>query len=169
MSEKIMIGCFIVVFILFLFIAVALIPNSPRIIGILEQQKRVEQIITDSNRLSFQDAEAEPNKARIFPVRESLGIFVVTAYCPCEKCCGKWADRITASGYIIQTGDKFCAADPMIPFGKVLDIPGYGVVPVLDRGGKIRGTKLDVYFDSHKDALKWGKQELEIFCWVEGE
>ena len=32
----------------------------------------------------------------------------------------------------------------MIPFAKVLDIEGYGIVPVLDRGGAIKGNKIDV-------------------------
>ncbi|NIU84285.1 MAG: hypothetical protein GWN64_12635, partial [Candidatus Thorarchaeota archaeon] len=31
----------------------------------------------------------------------------VTAYCPCSKCCGKYADGITASGHKIQPGDAF--------------------------------------------------------------
>ena len=93
----------------------------------------------------------------------------VTAYCPCPKCCGEYSDGITASGYIIQPDNKFCAADPIIPFGKVLDIPGYGIVPVLDRGGKIKGNKIDVFYSTHEEALIWGNQELEIFCWVEGE
>jgi len=102
-------------------------------------------------------------------VRQSLGIFIVTAYCPGECCCGDDADGITACGWKINIGDKFCAADPMIPFLKVLDIEGYGIAPVLDRGGKIKGNKLDVFFWTHEEALKWGVQELEIFCWVQGE
>ena len=113
-------------------------------------------------------AEAESNiksQVKTGYIRRSLGIFIVTAYCPGECCCG--ADGITACGWKINTGDKFCAADPMIPFLKVLDIEGYGIAPVLDRGGKIKGNKLDVYFDTHEEALEWGIQELEIFCWVE--
>jgi len=76
---------------------------------------------------------------------------------------------MTASGRHIQPGDKFCAADSMIPFGMRFDIPGYGFVPVWDRGKDIIGRKLDVFFSTHKKALEWGRQELEIHCWVEGE
>ena len=89
----------------------------------------------------------------------------VSAYCPCEKCCGKWAfilPRRTASGHLIRPGDKFIAAPKNIPFGTMIDIPGYGCVPVLDRGGAIFGNKLDVYFDSHKAALNWGRQNLKV-------
>ena len=86
----------------------------------------------------------------------------VSAYCPCSKCCGKYADGITASGHKIKAGDKFCAADKSIPFGTMIDIPGYGKVPVLDRGGAIKDGKLDVFFHTHKRALLWGRQKLNV-------
>jgi len=98
-----------------------------------------------------------------FISKQSLGFFEVTAYCTCEKCCGKWSDGHTASGHIIQADDKFCAADPIFPFGTMLVIPGYGYVPVLDRGGAIKGNKLDVFFPTHQEALNWGRRKLEIF------
>jgi len=95
--------------------------------------------------------------------------YIVTAYCPCEKCCGKWADGITASGHAICPGDIICAADPSIPFGTRIFIPGYSAYPVriLDRGGDIKGNRLDVLFydgnlkTSHARALEWGVQYLE--------
>jgi len=87
--------------------------------------------------------------------------FRVTAYCPCKICCGK-TDGITASGHKIRPGDRFAAADRTIPFGTILDIPGYGKVPVLDRGGVIRGDSLDVFFDTHRQALNWGIKYLDV-------
>lgn len=99
------------------------------------------------------------------PVQRSpipLGEYRVTAYCSCEKCCGKWADGITACGHKIQPGERFCAAPNKIPFGTILDIPGYGKAPVLDRGGAIKGKRLDIYFDTHQEALNWGVKHLEI-------
>ena len=89
-------------------------------------------------------------------------IYNVSAYCPCELCCGAFADGVTASGHVIQPGDKFVAADKSIPFGTMLDVPGYGLVPVLDRGGAIKGNKLDLYFDTHAEALQWGRKQLQV-------
>jgi len=94
----------------------------------------------------------------------------VSAYCPCEKCCGRWAtegvnskgQRITASGHVIQPDDKFVAAPAKYPFGTIIDIPGYGKVPVLDRGGAIVGNKFDVLFHTHQEALEWGRQYLTV-------
>ncbi len=86
----------------------------------------------------------------------------VSAYCPCSLCCGIYADGITASGHVIQPGDKFVAAPKHIPFGTMIDIPGYGRVPVLDRGGAIKGDKLDVYMEHHSDAINFGRQYLQV-------
>lgn len=98
--------------------------------------------------------------------KENEEIWNISAYCPCEKCCGEYSKgkhyRQTANGYRIKPGDKLVAAPPEIPFGTVLEIPGYGRAVVKDRGGAIKGRKLDLYFDSHSEALKWGRQHLPV-------
>ncbi len=153
-NEKILTGCIITGIIGAVFMAVCLVPNGPKFVKISPsfeaetKQTRTETLASES------------------PVKRSLGFFEVTAYCPCERCCGDWSDGATASGYAIRPGDRFVAADPGIPFGKVLDVPGYGVVPVLDRGGAITGKKLDAFFPTHAEALEWGRQTIEIRCWV---
>ena len=88
--------------------------------------------------------------------------FRVTAYCPCEKCCGRFADGITASGHVIKPGDRFVAASKDMKFGTMVTIPGYGKVSVEDRGGAITDGRLDVYFDTHQEALEWGVKILEV-------
>ena len=48
-------------------------------------------------------------------------------------------------------------------FGTRLLIPGYGKGVVADRGSAIKGPhRLDVYFDSHRAARKWGRQDLDV-------
>ena len=104
------------------------------------------------------DDPTQPGKWRTIRMR-------VTAYCPCAKCCGKYADNITASGHRIQPGDVFVAADKRFPFGTIMIIDGYAdsqPVKVLDRGGAIRGNKLDVFFHKHKEALKWGVRHINV-------
>ena len=96
---------------------------------------------------------------------QSRPTFLITAYCPCEKCCGQWSDGVTASGHIIQEGDRFVAAPSTIPFGTRLSVPGYAgglYVAVLDRGGAIRGNRLDVFFDTHDEALAWGVRKFKV-------
>jgi len=103
-----------------------------------------------------------PAESRVIKESLTTETYKITAYCPCEKCCGRWADGITASGHEIQKGDKFCAADSSIPFGTILNIPEYGKVKVLDRGGVIKGNRIDVYFDTHAEALNWGVKYLAV-------
>ena len=95
---------------------------------------------------------------------------LVTAYSPDARSCGKHADGITASGYSVWTnGMKLVAADTdVLPFGSMVSIPGYDdgeVVPVLDRGGAIKGNRLDVLYATHERALQWGAQWLEVTVW----
>lgn len=90
----------------------------------------------------------------------------ITAYCPCEKCCGKYSDGITASGHRIQRGDKFVAADKYFPFGTEIIVIGYNnnePVEVLDRGGKIKGNHIDLFFPTHQKALNWGRKKGWVY------
>ncbi len=94
----------------------------------------------------------------------------VTGYCSCSRCCGRHADGKTASGYPVWiNGGKLVAADTnLLPFGTLVSIPGYAgdkPVPVLDRGGKIKGYRLDLYFPSHKQARQWGIRYLDVMVW----
>jgi 3D (Asp-Asp-Asp) domain-containing protein len=91
----------------------------------------------------------------------------VTAYCACTRCCGPNAQGITASGKrVTHNNGMFVAADTrLLPFGTKLIIPGYAndqPVEVIDRGGAIKGNKLDVYFHDHQTAREWGRQKLIV-------
>ncbi|MCP4410621.1 MAG: hypothetical protein GY807_23355, partial [Gammaproteobacteria bacterium] len=88
------------------------------------------------------------------------------AYCPCEKCCGEYADGITASGQDVNGPVRhWIAAPARYPFGTAFRIPGYNSgrpVVVLDRGGAIKGNKLDLYFPTHAEALEWGRRIITV-------
>lgn len=60
--------------------------------------------------------------------------------------------------------DGTIAADTRYyPFGTRMKIPGYGWGVVSDRGGAIKGpNRLDLYFDSHQEALKWGRRQVQV-------
>ncbi|MCZ6811129.1 MAG: 3D domain-containing protein, partial [Planctomycetota bacterium] len=104
----------------------------------------------------------------IRPVRTMA--MLVTAYSPDERSCGQFADGITASGYSVWTNAmKLAAADTsVLPFGTLVSVPGYHdsrAVPVLDRGGAIKGDRLDILFPTHEAALQWGVQHLDVTIW----
>jgi len=86
---------------------------------------------------------------------------IVTAYDPDEECCGEFADGYTSTGADAYTIGV--AVDPtVIPYGTILDIPGYGVVEADDCGGKIKKNHIDVRFTTHQEALNWGVQHLKV-------
>ncbi len=85
-----------------------------------------------------------------------LGYFTLTYYCPCTKCCGKYASGITASGTTATAG-RTIAASSQYRFGTKMIINGH-TYTVEDRGGAIKGNKIDIYVDSHQEALKLGRK-----------
>jgi len=106
-----------------------------------------------------------------------------TGYCPCGHCCGwrrNWLGRpvfasgpnkgkskkvgYTASGVRAQPGT--IAADTSIfPFGTIMYVPGYGYGIVEDRGGDIKGRRIDLYFTRHSKALAWGRVKKRVLVW----
>ena len=68
----------------------------------------------------------------------------------------------TATGTLVRHG--VIAVDPsVIPLGTRVFIPGYGEAVAEDIGHAISGNRIDVAFDTHAEALMFGRQELEIF------
>lgn len=87
------------------------------------------------------------------------GVYKVTAYCACVKCCGK-TNGITASG-ARATANHTVAAPRTFAFGTRVRIGGREYV-VEDRGGAIQGNRIDVYMNSHQEALAWGVRYLQL-------
>ena len=86
-------------------------------------------------------------------------VYKITAYCPCAKCCGKTNGK-TASGTTATAG-RTVAASSKFAFGTKLNIGGH-VYTVEDRGGAISGNKIDIFVNSHAEALAWGVRYLNV-------
>lgn len=113
----------------------------------------------------FEGSEEIENKlqSKLEKSKVGLGEFKITAYCPCEKCCGKWADGFTSSGDKATEGITIAADWSILPEGTILDIDGVGERIIQDTGGAIKGKRLDLYFEDHQAALDFGVQELEVW------
>ena len=90
---------------------------------------------------------------------------VATAYCPCVKCCGK-SDGITATGVKAKANHTIAADPNVLPYGTEI-LCGMGEFVVEDCGGAIKGNRVDFFFDTHEEAVKFGRQEFTI--WVKEE
>lgn len=78
---------------------------------------------------------------------------------------------ITYSGVKVKR-DLFStiAADlKVFPIGTILFIPGYGYGVVADKGGAIKGDKLDLYFETIHDVYhSWGKKKVDVYIVAKG-
>lgn len=87
-------------------------------------------------------------------------VMVITAYTNHDP--GMDGLGITASGEKTVEG-RTIAAPPEIPFGAQIYVPELGkTLTVTDRGGAIKGNRLDLFMENREDALQFGKQTLEV-------
>lgn len=83
-----------------------------------------------------------------------------TAYCSCEKCCGK-NDGITATGTKATEGRTIAVDPKVIPYGTEVIIDGHTYI-AEDCGGAVKGNAIDIYFDSHEEAVTFGKKTVTV-------
>ncbi len=96
-----------------------------------------------------------------------------TGYAPLDPravrgMCFSGDPRVTASGKRTEPGITV-AAPPDVPFGIWLHIEGLGWRRVDDRGGKIKGNRIDICFRTRKEAFQWGRRKVRVFfpVWLE--
>ena len=92
---------------------------------------------------------------------QSLGEFVITHYCACEKCTID-GDGITATGTKAASGRTIAVDPEVIPYGTTVIIDGHAYV-AEDCGGAIKGRRIDIFMGSHQEALKAGVKVAEVF------
>ena len=127
---------------------------------------RDKSVVEIPEEIDFEEAPAEKDE-ECAPLFVSIGFFDITAYCSCEICCGEWADGITATGTEATQG-RTIAVDPnTIPLGSSVYFVGqcgdFGEYIAEDIGGAIVGNRIDLYFDSHYEAIVWGVRRVEVF------
>lgn len=92
---------------------------------------------------------------------DSLGTYTLTAYCGCARCCGRAGAR-TSTGTVPKANHTVAVDPRVIPYGSELIINGI-TYTAEDCGSGVKGKHIDIYFDTHKEALAFGKQKAEVF------
>lgn len=90
--------------------------------------------------------------------------FIVTAYCKenYPHICNNGDVKHTAT-MTTPTSGRTIAVDPsIIPYGTSVEIEGIGIRVAEDCGGAIKGNRIDLLFDTHQEALNFGRQTKEI-------
>ncbi len=83
---------------------------------------------------------------------------VVTGYTPYDEGCTGTTASGKAAGYGIIAADT-----RVLPFGTKIYVPGYGTGVVEDRGGAIKGNRLDLCYNSLQEAFKWGVRDITVY------
>lgn len=91
----------------------------------------------------------------------SLGTFRTTAYCPCHQCSEGWG-RQTSSGALATAGHTVAVDRRVIPIGSHLLINGQEYV-AEDIGGGVKGSHIDIYFNTHGETTQYGVRNAEVF------
>ncbi len=96
-----------------------------------------------------------------YTYRKSFNM-IATAYEPSERSCGKYADGYTAIGMKAVPG--IVAVDPkVIPLRTKLYVEGYGPALAADVGGAIKGNRIDLFFNTVEEALRFGRRRLKVY------
>lgn len=102
------------------------------------------------------DARAQSDEKLI-----SMGSFVITHYCSCEECSGRWGTQ-TATGNHCEQG-RTVAVDPdVIAYGTRILIDD-NVYVAEDCGSLVKGDHIDIYVEDHELVEKLGKKVKKIW------
>lgn len=85
--------------------------------------------------------------------------FIVSGYSANDPVQG--TNNITATGKEIKEG--MVAVDPkVIPLGTKIEIKDMGIFIAEDTGGKINGNRIDIYFDTKKEAKEFSRKGIWV-------
>lgn len=157
-------------------VATSSILCSPYNFNLPEIENQSYEAIQPETAIEMNDHEIKPE---VLPFVQDtvdkiyLGEFVLTAYCPCEKCCGQYGvnrpidengDLIVygAYGERLEAGVSIATDPDVIGFNQEVYING-AVYKANDTGGNIKGNKIDIYMINHDDATEFGVQYADVY------
>lgn len=127
---------------------------------ILKAERSVKAPIDEVISIGTKRASKTPSRARMVAAAPKGGrqlTVMTTAYAPGAD----GVDLRTATG--ARAGYGVIAVDPrVIPLGAKVYIPGYGYAVAADTGGAIKGSRIDLCFDTGAEALRWGRRTVTI-------
>lgn len=90
----------------------------------------------------------------------SCGFFEITGYCNCEICTGE--NQLTFWETTPRAGHTAAADLEVFPLGTKLMIDGE-IYVVEDTGTALTGKKIDIFYETHEEALESGRRQAEVF------
>lgn len=121
-------------------------------------RKPVNQLVLVGSKRKVRASRSYSSATRLAVSRGTRYLIMwATAYAPGHGC-----------GYRTSTGRKagygVVAVDPrVIPLGTRLYIPGYGYAVAADTGGSIKGNRIDLCFNTLKEARNFGRRQVKVY------
>lgn len=133
----------------------------------IEQAEHIRDLaVQELGAMSLQQAREQAARAEQAAAYEMIGAYqyvgecTITYYCPCEECCGKLADGLTATG--LPAGPGIVAVDKdVIPLGSTVIIDGQKYL-AADTG--VTGHHVDICMADHAATVEAGVGRAEV--WV---
>lgn len=92
-----------------------------------------------------------------------LGTFYCTAYCPCYECSEGYGD-MTSTGVRARSYHTIAVDPSVLPYGTKVVINGI-VYTAEDCGGGVRGKHIDIYFDTHYEAMNYDTGYHDVYIY----
>lgn len=143
-------------------------PSDPMEMALLKKAAEASSSETkaaDADGLPASETEKQPEAPeKTATAGASYGTFKISGYCNCSRCSG--GNNYTYSGTVPKANHTLSADLDKFPLGTKLYIDGV-VYIVEDMGGGVLGDRLDIFFDTHEEALDYGVKEVEVFAVIE--
>lgn len=138
------------------------------------QNDQTVKIISVDGSLPGDDKEAEGYASleamglKVEELYEHTANFVVTSYCGCSKCCGKWSngsdsDAIGCLGVKLTPYYSIAVDKSIIPLGTVLWDDEGNYYRAEDTGSGVKGHHIDLFTGDHEEALNLGLNEITLY------
>ncbi len=125
--------------------------------------ERKEQVVPSKEVINALEQANDWSKYRMMEV-------TATGYTSGAESTGKSPEHpeygITYSGVKVKRDLYSTIATDLrvFPIGTILFIPGYGYGVVADKGGAIKGNRLDLYYETVQDVYsQWGKKKVNVY------
>lgn len=126
-----------------------------------EQAALLSALLSGNNRLTPQAVQNNNALAGAPQNYRQLINMTATAYAPGPLDNEKWND-LTYVGSKVKKG--VAAVDPaVIPMGTKLWVEGYGEAVAEDQGRAIKGSRIDLAFNTRQEALDYGIQPVKVY------
>ena len=136
----------------------------------LNGQEAFEKVVKSTVLVPAKNAkviEGTSLRQKLYPLKKRALVKKVitleaTAYYPGPEDTWPYASGTTASG--LKAGYGVVAVDPrVIKLKTLLYVEGYGFAIAADKGGAIKGKKIDLCFDTYEQAVQFGRKKVKVY------